>query len=421
MQDRNGLPPAFKRLAWSNLLAQSAEQVGLATAPLLAVFLLCANTSETALLQTVQSLPFLLLAIPAGLLADRCSRRGVLAVAECLRAFSFGLILLLLARGNLGMAGLAILGFVGATATVAYNVTAPGMVPLLVERSTLAAANSRLELARSIAFTAGPSVAGLFFNALGASFAYSLALILSLAAVNFLRTLPSNAATSRKRNILGELSEGLVFTFGNALLRPVVFTAIFFNMSWFLLQAAYVPYAAEKLGLTAFEVGGTLAVYGVGMVSGALASPWIGRRVRFGTLVVLGPVGGLLGALVMAATLLAPAPPLAWISFFFFGAGPILWTISTATLRQALTPPELIGRVSAVVMTLTFGARPLGAAIAAGLGAAYGASACILAAVAGFVLQLAIILGSKVPKLITLPHGTGDQPSTHPKATMQPE
>lgn len=141
----------------------------------------------------VQTLPFLLLAIPAGLLADRLSRKTVLAFAEALRAFSFGLILLLLAMESLTLLTLALLGFIGAMGTVAYNVTAPGLVPLLVARPLLSKANGRLELARSVAFTSGPGVAGLLFSSIGASFSYSIALVFSLSAVNLLRSLPSSS------------------------------------------------------------------------------------------------------------------------------------------------------------------------------------------------------------------------------------
>src|SRR5450631_766571 len=76
------LPPGFNRLAWSNLAAQSAEQVGLAAAPIVAVLAFGAGAGETGLLQTAQTLPFLLLAIPAGVLADRMSRRKLMAAAE---------------------------------------------------------------------------------------------------------------------------------------------------------------------------------------------------------------------------------------------------------------------------------------------------------------------------------------------------
>lgn len=403
MHVSTSLPPAFRRLAWSNLLAQAAEQIGLATAPLLAVFLFQADTGQTATLQTIQSLPFLLLAIPAGLLADRSSRRVILAAAEGLRAFSFGLILLLLASENLTLAALAWLGFVGAAGTVVYNVTVPGMVPLLVERPALPQANGRLELARSIAFTAGPGLAGLIFSAMGAPLAYVLALLLSLAAINFLRSLPGNEVAPQHASIASALREGLAFTFRHDLLRPTLLTAVVFNTSWFLLQAAYVPYAVEQLGLSAAQVGGTLAVYGIGMVSGALLAPWVSKRVHFGTLVVIGPISALIGALIMAATIHYPSLLLAGISFFLFGAGPVIWAIATATLRQAVTPQALMSRVSAVIMTLTYGARPAGAAIAAVIGTRYGASTCIVAAAVGFGLQLMVILGSRVPRLPSIP------------------
>ena len=65
------LPATFNRLAWSNLAAQSAEQVALAAAPIVAVLLLGTGEGQTALLQTALTLPFVLFAIPAGLLADR--------------------------------------------------------------------------------------------------------------------------------------------------------------------------------------------------------------------------------------------------------------------------------------------------------------------------------------------------------------
>src|SRR5436305_7169773 len=82
----NPLPPTFNRLAWSNLAAQSAEQIALAAAPIVAVLLLGAGEGRTGGLQTALTLPFVLFAIPAGLLADRYSRRMLMAAAEGARA-----------------------------------------------------------------------------------------------------------------------------------------------------------------------------------------------------------------------------------------------------------------------------------------------------------------------------------------------
>src|SRR5258707_14145199 len=119
------LPASFNRLAWSNLAAQSAEQVGLAAAPIVAVLALGAGAGATGLLQTAQTLPFLLLAIPAGLLADRLSRRRLMVAAEALRAASLATVLVLATLGLLSLPLLALLGFIGAAGPVAYGCTAP--------------------------------------------------------------------------------------------------------------------------------------------------------------------------------------------------------------------------------------------------------------------------------------------------------
>src|SRR5580698_5156554 len=91
------LPSTFNRLAWSNLAAQSAEQIALAAAPIVAVLLLGVGEGETGLLQTALTLPFILFAIPAGFLADRMSRRQLMAGAEALRAIALLAILTLIA------------------------------------------------------------------------------------------------------------------------------------------------------------------------------------------------------------------------------------------------------------------------------------------------------------------------------------
>jgi len=280
--------PAFKRLGWSNLFAQFSEQIALSAAALTAVLLLKAGPAETGWLQTAQTLPFLLLSVPAGLIADRASRRMLMAGSEALRAASLLMVLVLLAFGLLTLPLLAALGFVGAIGTVCYSVAAPALVPALVERSRWSDANRWLELARSAAFAAGPALGG------------------------------------------------------------------------------------------------------------ALVAPALMRRLSFGTVVVIGPSVGLLAAGVMLATVWAPSAALTGLSFFLFGAGPILWTISTVTLRQAVTPDALLGRVSAFVMTATFGARPVGVAIGASIAAHFGASTCLVVATMGFAIQLVVICLSPV-------------------------
>src|SRR5947199_762077 len=138
------LPPTFNRLAWSNLAAQSAEQIALAAAPIVAVLLLGVGEGQTGLLQTALTLPFILFAIPAGLLADRISRRKLMAGAEALRAVALLAILTMIAFHALTMTLLALTGFIAVCGTVVYSVAAPALVPSLVSQQELPAANARV-------------------------------------------------------------------------------------------------------------------------------------------------------------------------------------------------------------------------------------------------------------------------------------
>jgi predicted MFS family arabinose efflux permease len=398
------LPPAFHRLAAANLAAQAAEQVSLAAVPIVAVMALGAGAGQIGALATAQTLPFLLLAIPAGLLADRWSRRRLMAWAEGLRALSLLALLMLVLTGQVSLPWLAVLGFVGAAGTVGFSVGAPALVPALVPQAALGAANSRLELARSLAFAAGPALAGALVSWAGASAAFALATALSVAAAWLLLGLhePARPATPR-RHVMVDLRAGAALVWGHALLRPVLLTAVAWNISWFVLQAAYVPHAMRALGLSAGAVGGTLACYGAGMVCGALLAPRVMRELAFGRTILLGPLVSVAAALTMVATLLWPSGVLAAASFFLFGVGPIVWTISSTTLRQTVTPLPVLGQVSAIFLTVNTGARPVGAALGGLIGAQLGDGACLVVAAAGFVVQAAIIAGSPMRSLRALP------------------
>jgi predicted MFS family arabinose efflux permease len=329
------LPSTFNRLAWSNLAAQSAEQIALAASPIVAVLLLGVGEGETGMLQTALTLPFVLMAIPAGLLADRISRRALMASAEALRAAALLAILLLIGLHQLTLPLLALAGFIAVCGTVVYSVAAPALVPSLVPPQQLPAANTRIELARTIAFASGPALGGLLVGWLGAAPAFAFAAALSVIAVVLLSGLyePQRTATLR-RHPLHEIREGAAFVMQHPLLRPVFVTQFIFNTGSFLLLAVFVPYAVRHLALSASGVGITLAMYGVGMVVGALLATRVMRRLTFGTVIGLGPVTGFVASAIMALTTLIPAAPLAGLGFFLLGVGPILWVISTTTLRR---------------------------------------------------------------------------------------
>jgi len=142
------------------------------------------------------------------------------------------------------------------------------------------------------------------------------------------------------------------------------------------------------------------------MVAGALPAPPIIRALPFGVMVALGPVAGLAAAVVMVLTIWVPAGVLAGVSFFLIGVGPIVWVISTATLRQTVTPRDLLGRASAINIT-AYGARPIGAALGALVGGLYGPETCLVVAAVGFLVQAVLILASPILRLISQPEMVG--------------
>jgi len=397
------ISPTFYRLAWSNLAAQSAEQVALAAAPIVAVLALGAGEGETGLLQTALTLPFVLFAIPAGLMADRRSRRWLMAGAESLRAIALLAILALIVAGWLTLPLLGFLGFVAVCGTVVYSVAAPALVPSLVAPQALPAANARIELARTVAFAAGPALGGFLVGWIGGGPAFGTAAALSMMAVILLAGLREPARViPRRRHPVQEIREGAAFVLRHPLLRPVFVTQFIFNTAWFVILAVFVPYAVNRLGLSAGGVGTTLGMYGVGMIAGALAATRVMRRLPFGTVIGLGPVTGFVASAVIALTTAFPTPLLAGLGFFLLGAGPIIWVISTTTLRQSVTPQRLLGRVSAINV-MAYGARPLGAGIGALIGGLWSAEACLYVAVVGFAVQMGVILLSQAVSLVRQP------------------
>jgi predicted MFS family arabinose efflux permease len=397
------LPAAFNTLAWSNLLAQGAEQIAFAATAIFAVTSLGADAGWAGLLQTAQTLPILLFAIPAGLLADRMSRRQLMACAEAVRAFFLAAICSLAFAGALSLPLLAALSLASACGTVAYGAAAPLVVQALVPPAAFSAANARIELARTVAFTAGPALAGGLIGWRGAEYAFVLSAALSACAVFLLAGLqePPRRMVAAGR-ILVDIKDGARFVLKHPLLRPVFVTQVIFNAAFFALLGVFTPYAVRHLGLSASAVGLVLGAYGAGMLVGALLCRALTRLLPFGLIVVSGPVTGFAASIVMVSTIWVPSPLLATLSFFLFGAGPILWVISTATMRQAITPPHLLGRVSSIYI-LAQGARPVGAGIGALVGAFSGAELCLAIAALGFAAQAAVILASPAARLSRQP------------------
>lgn len=398
----------FSKVAYSNLFAQMSEQIALAVTPLVAVLLLNASASDTAWLQMLQTLPFLIVSPFIGIVVDRYSARNLMIYSEAIRIAVLGMIFSLLFTELLSFGLLILLGFVGAVGTVIYSVATFTYIPAVIPRDQLVNANRWIELARSLSYTAGPALGGVLVGYIGAPFAYSFAIILSMIALVLIFQLPKEQkGTLVSTSILKQLKEGADYIFHNLYLKPILLTALFFNTAWFIIQGVFTAYAVTVLQLSAQQIGISISVYGIGMIVGALGLRYLSLQFSYGTLVIFGPVCGLLGSMTLLFTLWNSSFYLILLAYFLFGAGPIIWTISTVSLRQAVTPNLLIGRVSALMLTTSFGARPLGSAIAAIIAALYGVEYCLWAAVFFFAIQLGIISQSPIRILKAMPTISG--------------
>ena len=391
------------KISYSNLCAQFSEQIIIAVLPIIAVLSMNASAAETAFIQMINTLPFLLLSIPMGVIADRVSRKKLMIIIEIVRATAIFILFYLTFSGSLSINKIALFGFFIAMGTVIYSVASPALVASFVIKEQLINANRSIEIAKSVAFTAGPALGGILASYLSGGLAFILAFSLSIVSAVFLICLPKEPLIEKSgRNIIQELCDGLIFLIKNKYLMPITITAFVFNLSQYLLLSIFAYYVINNLSFTSFEVGASLSLIGLGMLIGSFLYKIISKKINFGLQLSLGPISAFMASILMFLTLIYSAKILVFVAFFFFGFGPIIWTISTVSLRQLITPSNMIAKVSSVIMTVTFGARPLGAAIGVYISANFGVKSCILAVLIGFLIQLIIILFSKPAKLKNL-------------------
>lgn len=409
------LPPAFSRLWIANMAAHGADQLSIAALPLMAALALGASPQEMGMLGAAQTMPYLLLSLVAGLWADRWPRHWLMAGSEAGRALLLLSLPVLVYAGWLGLGVLSAIGFLLAAASVVFNIASQAYLPVLVPRTALAAANAKLEFTRATAIFLGPGLAGVVAAwaspaiALAASGLGSIWAAWLLRDPSMRRNLPAMPEGHARQAMLPALAEGMRLVWRQPLLRAIAGCAMVWNLSWFLLMAVFVLYANQELGLGAAEIGVAMGLQGAGMLLASLAVPYMQRTLPFGLLIVIGPVLSLLGAASIALSSLSAGGDirtgilLVGAGFLLFGLGPMLWTISQNSLRQALVPAQLIGRASAIQQVVSLGMRPLGALLGGWVGGVWGLPAAIWLAALGFVVQLLLVLMSQVPQLKALP------------------
>ncbi len=286
----------FQKLWAGQTVSMLGSQVSQLALPLVAVLVLHVSAFYVALLGTVDLLPFLLFALPAGVWIDRIPRRPVLIVADTGRALALATVPVVAAFGHLTIWQLYAVGFVTGTFTVFFDVAYQSYLPSLVGRPHLVEGNAKLELSRSAAQIAGPGLGGVLVGAITAPYAIvvdSVSFAVSALFLGRIRKREPRPEPTVAPSMRGELMEGLRYVLGDPRWRAITLYVSTFNFFSSVAFALYVVYAVRNLGLTPGELGLVFALGNLGWLLGAVVVRRLSGRLGIGsTLVLAAFVGG---------------------------------------------------------------------------------------------------------------------------------
>ncbi|MGM1058999.1 MFS transporter [Saccharothrix sp. Mg75] len=339
-------------------------------------------------------LPWLLFALPSGMLVDRLDRRRAMVAANTARACLLAALAVTAVTGVGSVWLLYGVAFATGAAETVHDLSAQSIVPRVVAKDHLPRANGRLYAVELSANEfVGPPLAGLLVAA-GAVAAFAAPAAMWLSSVGVLLLVRGafrpERETGQRTSMRADIAEGLRFLWRQKVLRTFTAMVAVFNFATTATSAVFVLYAvgeASAMRLPEVVFGLLLATTAAGSVAGSLAAP--------GLVALLGRTRALVvsfatGTLLVGAPALTTEPLLVGIGFFLGGAGIITSNIIMVSFRQRVVPDRLLGRVGSAHRFIAYGTQPLGAAAGGLLGQLIGLRA-VFAVMA--LLALSVLIG----------------------------
>lgn len=384
------------------------SQVTLVALPLAAILVLQVTPEQLGLLRTFEWLPYIPLPLILGVWVDRQRRRPLMILANLLRTCLIALVPLLAALHLLHISLLYVIAFCVGICTVLFDLCWQSFVPLLVRKEHLVEANSKIAASAAAAEVGGPGVAGILIQLLSApvalladSLSY-LVSILSLCLITKQEPLPER---KQQRSWHKEIVEGVRFTFRNPYIRTLTLQAAAWNFCFAILDTIFLLYAIRELAFSPGLLGLIYAIGSIGGLLGPALATTLMKRFHLGWFIcctfTLGSVPFIFLSLFMAPHLLVIAVCMAVFFLVHIALG--IYTVVSISLRQAVTPHSMMGRVSASLRVVTYGATSLGAFVSGFIGAAVGLRMSLFLAGSGFIIALLPIFFSPVILLRSMP------------------
>ena len=402
--------PGFVKLWVGETVSVFGTQVTLLAMPLVALKLLHATTFEVGLLVTLERLPFLVIGLPAGAIIDRLRKRPVLVAGDLGRALALGSVPVAYWAGALTIGQVYAVVFVAGMLTVLFDVAYQSYLPALVERTQLVEANAKLQASESAAQVGGPALAGYLYQflAAGAIVVDALSYLFSAACVLLIRAAEPRPVAHLDESLRHQVADGVRYVFGHRFLRSIAATTAVANFFNSMLLAVYLTYAVRRLLLSPGTIGLIFAVASVGGLLGALVARPLARRLGVGpTIVGAAATFGPPALLVPLAPRAAPVPFLI-VANFVLALGATIYNVTQVSLRQALCPPRMQGRMNATMRFLVWGTIPVGSLLGAILGTTLGLRTTLFIAAAGGLFAFLPVACSPVWSIRTVPDPEGE-------------
>jgi MFS family permease len=380
----------FLRLWSSETISSFGAQFSELAIPLTAVLLLQGTPAQLGILNAAVTAPFLLFSLIAGVWVDRHRRRSVMIISNIGRALLLAAIPLAAATGHLSLILLIGVAFLAGTLRVFFDIAYQSLLPGIVEREKLVDANSRLEASRAVSSVAGPSLAGGVIQILTAPFAIAFDAVSFVFSTFFLSKIDYQEPIQDqmgRQSVMAEIRHGLRIVVRDTRLRSLAGAGSTANFFEFAIMALFLLYAVNLLRLQPEMIGIILGVGALGAVGGALLAGKLASRIGTGPAILTSLILGATtwGPLIYLATP-TTAIPLLIAAWFFGEISFVAWSINQSSLRQAICPANIQGRVSATMRFLSAGTVPLGSVAGGVLGDVLGLRLAIGVAAAGLLL-----------------------------------
>jgi len=399
--------PDFLKLWAGQAVSQIGSWITLVGLPLTAAKLLNASPMQMGILSGAGAAAILLFGLFAGAWADRLRRRPILIWADLGRAAVLGTVPFAAVAGRLTMSHLYVVAASTAILTVFFDVSYRTYLPSLVSPENLLEGNSKLTLSESVAGVVGPGLTGVLIAALTAPMAIlfdAVSFVCSALSVWLIRTPEPRPKPSAAPHIGREIVEGLRASWQEPILRTLLLRAATAAIFLGFGGSLYILFAVRELKLNAVLLGAVISVGGFSYLFGTLTTERLVRRFGCGqTLIGAAVVTGIAaflpplarGPVSLCAAILAVAQlgDMAWS----------IYDINELTLRQAIAPSHVLGRVNSAAHLTFRGVLPAGALLGGALAEVIGLRSAMFVGAGGFLLSTLWLIFSPVRHLRELP------------------